>query len=150
MLFWGFSLRISPYLIGHFWPYQHSSSAPLPCGDAVSSDPLGLALCVRALKLFRAPLLAHTPSAPWLEDRRSRWAQAFRDLAQHTLDRMEALADDRAAELLSLRAASILPEDVALHTRIIDFLMDRDLQPELIRYLSYLSRRCGWMEPLSV
>ena len=71
-------------------------------------------------------------------------------MAQHTLDRMEALADDRAAELLSLRAASILPEDEALHTRIIDFLMERDLQPELIRYLSYLSRQCGWMEPLSV
>ena len=88
--------------------------------------------------------------AAWLADRKRLWEKVFRDLAEHALDRMEALDDDRPAELLSLRAVSILPEDGALHTRIIDFLMDRDLQPELVRYLSYLSRRARWLKPLSI
>ena len=124
---------------------------PFPLrGDVVSAPELGLELCVRALGLMRGPLLEFSGDAAWLADRKRLWEKVFRDLAEHALDRMEALDDDRPAELLSLRAVSILPEDEALHTRIIDFLMDRDLQPELVRYLSYLSRRARWLKPLSI
>ena len=52
---------------------------------------------------------------------RSRWEKAFRELAERALDYMEELDDDQAAELLCVRAVSILPDDTellyALHFR---------------------------------
>lgn len=100
---------------------------------------------MQALRLFRGPALEFTAPAPWLDGHRARWQQVFRELAGSTLARMRALDDDRAAELLCVRAAAILPEDEELNNNIIDFMMARDRQPELVRYLSHLSRNSRWM-----
>ena len=119
-------------------------------GDALSPASIRLDLCVRALKLIRGPILEFSAGAPWLEPHQTRWAQAFRALALDTLELMETLDEDRPAQLLALRAAAILPQDEALHSRLIDFLLARDRQPDLIRYPAHLSRRSGWLRSLSV
>jgi len=129
-------------------------------GDILSSlpsynlnDPEGLKACMDALELFRAPLMAYTKSAPWLEEYRSRYRDEFCRLTEETLNRMKALGTDEALPLLTQRAVDVAPECQELHEPIIQYLTEQKKELEMIRYLSSLSRtgKANWIgKPLLV
>lgn len=112
------------------------------------NDPEGLKLCVKALELFRGPLMEHTKSAPWLEEYRAYYRDEFCQMAIDTLNRIKTLKGEDALSLLMQRAVAVAPECQNLHELMIGYLLEQKCELELIRYLSLLSRsgKANWME----
>jgi len=113
-------------------------------------EPGGLELCEEALSVYRGKFMELTPLAPWLEKYRSQYAKVFSELGNSFLDRMAALDDYSFLTMLSCRAVAILPEEEALHMRIIRCLMKKMQQPEVIHHIAGLLRENnptgGWIE----
>ena len=71
------------------------------------ADENGIALCVRALELYRGPLFENTSNAPWLMRQRGIYHAKFCKLGQSLINRMKALDTDVAFPLLWQRAAVV-------------------------------------------
>ena len=116
------------------------------------NDPEGLKLCRNALDLFRGPLIEYTQSAPWLEEYRSYYRDAFCWLAIDTLNRIRTLDAKETLPLLMQRTVSIAPECQKLQEDIIHYLTEQKMELELIRYLSQLARsgKAQWIGKASL
>ena len=104
-----------------------------------ADDPVGLELCGQGLELFQGPLLACTGPAPWVERLRGVYRDRFRELAETTLERMEALGDSGLAELLCRRTAAIAPEDRELCGAVERYLVREKKKSALGRFVNYLA-----------
>ena len=114
-------------------------------GKCPIEDPEGLALCVKALKLFRGPLFENTKDIPWAEEARAHYLNVFGIIAASTLERSKAIGEDSAIPLLTRKAALIRPDDLALNDGILRYLeqVDKDRQwPWLLR-----DGKVIWLEP---
>ncbi|MBR2491829.1 MAG: hypothetical protein IKB65_10195 [Ruminiclostridium sp.] len=97
-------------------------------------DPAGLSLCKEALALYGGSYLGKTGSAPWAAPYRDYYHQEFTALARTTLARTRLLGDDRALDLLCMRAPGAAPEEGELHGDICRYLQETGREFDLIRY----------------
>ena len=116
--------------------------------------PEGLRLCIEALELFRGKYFAHTYHGPWLAEARRVYEEIFCDLGHETMRRTLALDDGSAVTLLRTRAVMIAPDAEELHRSITDYLVERKLSVELMRYMADLAHVGGtgpaWLKTLDI
>ena len=103
-------------------------------------DPIGLALCMRALEVYRGPFLEHTPDMPWLSEYRAFYRSEFCLLAAETLQRSKAMNVRDALPLLCQRASAIIPEERDFHEEFHRYLTEHKEEKLLVSYAS-------WMKP---
>lgn len=114
-----------------------------------AADPTGAVLCCQAIELFRGPYLDDSSSRPWIDKFRRTYAREFVSLAFDALNRAEALGDVSIAPLLCRRAVDIAPEAEALHTALVNALVEQKEEIELLRYIFRLTRSdVEWIEKL--
>lgn len=106
-----------------------------------TDSPEALELCTEALELCRGVYLGYTREVSWLKPYQKHYKREFCRLAGSLMQRMRALDEDSAASLLWRRAVVIVPEQEQLHREIIDFLVERKLELELLRYVSQLTQK---------
>lgn len=114
-------------------------------------DPTGLQTCVKALELYRGPLMEYTADVTWLEPYREHYRGLFCRLVRECISRMKALQTDDALCLLCQRSAAIVPEERDLHMEIISLLAERKQELELTRHITHLthSGRAQWLKDLN-
>ena len=104
-----------------------------------ADEPDGLELCRQGLELFRGPFLANTSSAPWVDRLRAIYCKWFRELAQTTLERMEAQGKGELSMLLCRRTASVAAEDRELCGAVEGYLFREKKKSALERFVSSIS-----------
>ena len=100
--------------------------------------PEGIDLCMEALDLCRGEFLAYTDDSGWLKPYRDHYKRELINLCDDTMERMRALHDYRASELLWRRAAAVIPVDNRVHQDIFRFLVEKRQRHEIPRYVSQL------------
>lgn len=105
------------------------------------NDPIGLAICMKALEIYRGPFLEHMPDMPWLSEYRAFYRSEFRRLAGETLQRSKALNVRDALPVLCQRASAIIPEDQDFHEEFHRYLVEQKEEKLLVSYTSWMKAR---------
>ena len=105
------------------------------------NDPIGLAICMKALEVYRGPFLEHMPDMPWLSEYRAFYRSEFRRLAGETLQRSKALNVRDALPVLCQRASAIIPEDQDFHEEFHRYLVEQKEEKLLLSYTSWMKAR---------
>jgi len=102
-------------------------------------DPEGLNACFEALTLCRGRFMKFTDDYYWLRDHRRYYSSEFCDLALSTLERMRAVGDSKAANVLCRAAVEMIPREEEVHREIFRYMMEQKLEIDLMRYMTQLS-----------
>ena len=104
-------------------------------------DPIGLALCMKALEVYRGPFLEHMPDMPWLSEYRAFYCSEFLRLAGETLQRSKVLNVLNALPLLCQRASAIIPEERDFHADLYRYLVEKEEEKLLVSYATWMNAK---------
>ena len=112
----------------------------------------GLMFCRQAIELFSGEYLEHTRRAPWVETGDKHCRLLFQTIAERSLRLAEQCENPSLVVQLAEKIPVMLPEDHALSTAVMTYLIDAGCVAETLSFFADLTKisELRGLEPVSL